>query len=95
MVMIRAWPSETTLSGGNHSDIDTGHDLAIDADHDDNGVNSTINLYHNDYADVLENGLYITGATSPYAIMSGNIHADPQFIDAAAGDYHLGPASPC
>jgi len=47
----------------------------------------TINAYHNDYewADV----------DGPSPNMGGNIAADPLFVDAPAGDFHLTATSPC
>ena len=50
---------------------------------------ATINVYNNDYDPEKTSGLPSSGN------VGGNINADPLFVDAAAGDYHMSFGSPC
>ncbi len=40
-------------------------------------------------------GSFVASCTHPAAGGTGNITNDPQFVEAAAGNYRLGPVSPC
>ncbi len=41
------------------------------------------------------NGVYANSCTLPLPAGAGNIDADPQFVNAGSGDYHLQSSSPC
>lgn len=45
--------------------------------------------------DNYEGGTFEYSCTTPLPDGAGNVSADPQFIDAALGDYHLKSSSPC
>lgn len=68
-------------------------------------ISNSSNLYNNIiYSNNTQNWYCVTGITSevinycctdPLPAGSGNITNNPQFIDAAAGDYHIETNSPC
>ncbi len=61
---------------------DTGDDLYLD-----NYYGATVNAYNNNFDPSKVSG--------DFTNEGGNIHADPLFLDASSGDYHLLFGSPC
>ncbi len=86
----------TANEGGNDGD-----DLYVDNDYDGNGVCSIVNFVTNDIGinSNLDTGqsedLYFKIATSSCYVNDNNIKADPRFINADNGNFHLKSDSPC
>jgi PKD repeat protein len=73
------WNNASTLYGGGDIDIE-------------NGSSGTVNIFNNNYDPTKVDGL----VQSELIVNEGNnINIDPQFVDAANGDYHLTGGSAC
>ena len=75
-----------------------GEDLYVNADYDENGTGSAVELFNNDFSGNANftsgqsEDLYITN-TGNYS-QGNNIQTDPLFVNAGAGDFHLQSGSP-
>ena len=69
----------------------TGNDIYINNDGDNNAIASTVNLFNNDFDQSAE-GTFIK---LPFPIDPSNLdNLDPLFVNPAGGDYHLLTGSP-
>ncbi len=75
-----------------------GDDLYVNSDGDRNGIGSTVKLYNNNlgfdanFTSGQSEDLYISNTDNYF--QADNLKEDPEFVDAANGDFHLLESSP-
>lgn len=70
-------------------------DVFNNPDADNNGIISIVNICYNDFTSLSGFLAVNTGVGCQDVPNSGNIDADPLFVNPGAGDFHLQDGSPC
>jgi parallel beta-helix repeat protein len=92
-IIMGAPPTAQTIKNNIIASNDTGIFYYGDLTSPNTGQISYNNVWHNTTRDYFPN-MYPPGTFTP-SPGTGEISADPMFVDATAGDYHLAEGSPC